>query len=194
MPPAQPSWDTLFDLASSQDGHFSVRQAKELNYSDQLLRHYVHKGRLSRVRRGIYRLVHYPPTDDEDLIVVWLWAERKGVFSHQTALSVHDLSDVLPARRHLTLPDAWRSRRLRVPAGVVLHHSDVPKADRTWFGTVPVTTPIRTLADCISAALSPELVEQAIDTGLSRGLFSNEMVRRVAPNWQPRKTRRGRRR
>ena len=28
---------------------------------------------------------------------VWLWSEQAGVFSHQTALALHDLSDILPA-------------------------------------------------------------------------------------------------
>jgi len=43
------------------------------------------------------------------------------VTSHHTALSLHGLSDVLPAHVHLTVPDAWRQRRLRVPAGIVIH-------------------------------------------------------------------------
>ena len=31
-----------------------------------------------------------------------------GVFSHDTALALHELSDALPARAHLTLPASWR--------------------------------------------------------------------------------------
>jgi len=83
-----------------------------------------------RVRRGVYRLVHFPAGDYEDLTTVWLWSEHMGVFSHQTALALHDLSDVLPSQVHLTLPNTWRSRRLRVPEGVVLHYGDVADSDR----------------------------------------------------------------
>lgn len=48
------------------------------------------------------------------------------MFSHQTALALHDLPDVLPAQIHLTLTDAWRRRRLRVPTDVIIHYSEHP--------------------------------------------------------------------
>lgn len=63
-----------------------------------------------RVRRGVYRLVHFPAGDHEDLTAVWLWSQHEGVFSHETALALHDLSDVLPSRAHLTLPRRSPSR------------------------------------------------------------------------------------
>jgi hypothetical protein len=59
-----------------------------------------------------------------------------------------------------------------VPTGVVLHHSDVDEADRGWFDAVPVTAPLRTLADCSAASLSPDLLEQAVRDALSRGLVT----------------------
>jgi predicted transcriptional regulator of viral defense system len=99
-----------------------------------------------RVRRGIYRLVHSPLGEHEELVVAWLWSEHAGVLSHQSALALHGLSDVLPAHVHLTLPLAFRSRRLRVPADLVLHHADVPPEDRSWFGAIP-TTQRATLAE-----------------------------------------------
>ena len=78
-----------------------------------------------RVRRGVYRVVHFPASEHEDLIVLWLWAGQVGVFSHETALALHDLSDALPGKVHMTVPSSWRRRRLRIPAGLVLHFADV---------------------------------------------------------------------
>jgi predicted transcriptional regulator of viral defense system len=92
------------------------------------------------------------------------------------ALFLHGLSDVLPARVHLTLPASWRARRLRVPRGVVLHHADVAKDERAWVDAVPVTAPRRTLADCIEAGVSPDLVEQAIDQAATRGVVPRAAV------------------
>lgn len=128
-------------------------------------------GRIVRVRRGVYRLVHLPATEREELVVLWLWSDRAGVFSHETALALHELSDVLPAKVYMTLPEAWRRRRLRVPDGLVLHHADVGDRDREWLDTVPLTSPQRTLQDCIDAHLSPELVEQAIRQARERGCY-----------------------
>ena len=115
-----PDWDHLFEIGAAQEGLFTARQAAEAGYSPQLLAHHLGAGRMSRVRRGVYRIVHFPAGDHEDLTAIWLWSDREGVFSHQTALALHDLSDVLPAQVHLTLPEGWRKRRLRVPDGVVV--------------------------------------------------------------------------
>jgi predicted transcriptional regulator of viral defense system len=165
-----PSWDDLFDLAVGQDGLFSTAQAAQAGFSPQLLQKHLRAGRVRRVRRGVYRLVHFPPGEHEDLAVVWLWSNRAGVFSHETALSLHVLSDVLPSRVHLTVPSAWSRRRLRVPQGVVLDYGDVANEDRTWVGPVQVTTVRRTLADCIAVGVAPDLVRQAIRQAAERGL------------------------
>lgn len=174
-----PSWDRLFERAVAQEGHFTTRQAEEAGYSPQLLAKYLRGGKIARVRRGVYRIVHYPAGEHEDLVAVWLWAAREGVFSHATALALHGLSDVLPSRVHLTLPASWRGRRLRAPEGVVVHHADVPVEERDHFGPVPATSVSRTLADCARAALSPELLRHAAGQALRRGLVDERDLRPV---------------
>ena len=167
-----PSWDRLFETAAAQEGLFTTRQAAEAGYSPQLLVHYVHAGKAVRLSRGIYRLVHFPAGEHEEMVAAWLWSELAGVISHQTALALHGLSDALPIHVHLTLPTAWRRRRFRVPADVVLHHADVPPEDRAWFGGVPTTNPRRSLNDCAREGLSPELLRQAARQALRRGLVT----------------------
>jgi predicted transcriptional regulator of viral defense system len=184
--PAQtPDWDRLYRTASEQEGLFTTRQAAEAGYSPQLMVHHLHGGRARRVRRGIYRLVHFPPGEHEELVVAWLWSEREGVLSHQTALALHELSDVLPAQVHLTLPASWRRRRFRVPPGVVLHHAELPAEDRTWSGAVPVTSVRRSLEDCASAGLTPELLRQAARQALGRGLVAPDDLAAVAAALAP---------
>jgi predicted transcriptional regulator of viral defense system len=173
---SKPDWDRLFETALTQEGFFTTRQAHDAGFSPQLLVHYVQAGKAVRVRRGIYRLVHFPAGDNEELVIAWLWSEAAGVVSQQSALALHGLSDALPAQIHLTLPEAWRRRRFRVPAGVVLHHADVPPGDRGWFGALPLTNPRRTLSDCARSGVSPELLRQAAQQALRRGLVGrNEL-------------------
>ncbi len=181
----RPSWDRLFEIAAGQAGYFTTKQAQEAGYSTHLLRKHTHAGRVARSRRGIYRLVHFPASDHEELVTAWLWSEQAGIISHQTALSLHRLSDVLPAQVHLTLPDAWRRRRLRVPAGVVLHYADVLPEDRSWFGSAPITSPRRTLNDCARDALSPEMLRQASLQALRRGLVSKADLGNVETALEP---------
>src|SRR5258707_793273 len=170
--PDHPDWNRLFETAASQQGLFTTQQAAEAGYSPQLLVHYVQSGRAVRVRRGIYRLVHFPAGEQEELVAAWLWSERAGGVSHQTALAPPRLSDALPSHIHLTLPSAWRRPRFRVPVGVVLHHADLSPEDRDWFGAVPITTPGRSLNDCAREGLSPELLHQAAQQALRRGLVT----------------------
>ncbi len=180
-----PDWNQLFQVAASQSGYFTTKQAAEAGYSTHLLRKHIHAGRVTRSQRRIYRLVHFPAAEHEELVTAWLWSEQAGVLSHQTALSLHGLSDVLPAQVHLTLPNAWRGRRFRVPAGVVLHHADVAPEGRSWFGPVPATSADRTLSDCAKSGLSPELLRQAARQALRRGLVKRDELADVETALKP---------
>jgi predicted transcriptional regulator of viral defense system len=178
---AGPSWDQLYETAAAQAGHFTTAQAEAAGYSPQLLAKYLANGRVVRVRRGVYRLTHFPAGELEEFAVVWLWSERAGVFSHETALFLHGLSDALPSRVHLTLPADWRRRRLRVPDGVATHFGEVAGADRGWVGPVPVTAVARTLVDCAEAGVAPEMVRDAMEQAIERGMIRKGSVPRLAP-------------
>lgn len=160
----------------TQAGYFTTSQAADCGFSRPLLHHHSSANRFERVAHGIYRLVQFPPGENEDLVVAWLWSGREGTFSHETALALHELSDALPAVKHLTTPRSWNRRRIRVPPGVVLHHADLPAKAIAWKGPVPVTTPIRTVADCVGDDVDPGLLAQAIEQGLQRGLFDRDRL------------------
>jgi predicted transcriptional regulator of viral defense system len=180
-----PDWNHLYETASAQEGLFTTRQAAEAGYSPQLIAHHIRAGKFLRVSRSIYRLVHYPASEHEELVTAWLWSERCGVISHQSALALHGLSDILPARVHLTLPATWTHRRLRVPPDTVLHYADVPSEERTWFGAVPITSPRRALNDCAKDGLSPELLKHAARQALRRGLATKHELGEVKRALKP---------
>jgi predicted transcriptional regulator of viral defense system len=180
-----PNWPGLLALAVAQAGYVTTTDAAALGFSPELLIHHVSAGRLERVRRGIYRVVHLPAADDEDLVVIWLWAKRRGVFSHRTALALHQLSDLLPAQVDLTLPEADAGRRLRVPDGLRLHHAEVADADRVWIGHVPVSSVLRTLQDCAALPIAPDLLAQALREAEQRGLARRADLDRIAAGISP---------
>jgi predicted transcriptional regulator of viral defense system len=175
----RPDWDRLFEAAVGQDGHFTTKQAAEAGYYPQLLLKYLKNGRITRVRRGVYRIVHFPAGEHEDLATIWLWSEKAGVFSHETALMLHQLSDALPRKVNLTVPLDWAKRRLRVPKGVLIHHSDISPSERVEIGPVPATSVLRTLLDCIDAHVSPELVDAAVRQARERGLLDKSAMKVV---------------
>jgi len=58
----------------------------------------------------------------------------------------------------------------------MLHYDDVGKGDLTWKGPVPLTIALRSVLDCKLAAVTPDIVRQAIRQGLRRGLFTREAL------------------
>ena len=171
--PAQDSpWRALFKLAAKQEGFFSARQATSAGCSQQLLAKYLTSGRVERVQRALYRIVDFPAGEHEGLVAVWLWSRNEGVFSHETALFLHSLSDALPIRAHITLPRAWKTRMIQIPEDVAMYYGDVADSDRAWVGSLPVTTVRRTLSDCLHTSVAPELVAQASMQAAERGLIT----------------------
>jgi predicted transcriptional regulator of viral defense system len=186
---AKPSWDLLYQAAAEQRGYFTTRQAEQAGYSSQLLLKYLKNGRVVRTRRSVYRLVHFPAGDHEELMVLWLWSAERGVFSHQTALWLHGLSDLPPAEEHLTLPAEWSARRLRVPAGAKLHFADLEPVDWTWDNGIPVTSRQRTVDDCATCPMPPELLsvaQERVPNLRPEPHASAARVRALAPPWSDR--------
>ena len=175
----KPDWERLYEIAAAQDGYFSTRQAADAGYSRPLLHHHVQAGRIQRIRHGIYRLAQFPPSDHEDLVVIWLWSNQQGVFGYETALTLQNLSDVMPSKVHLILPLAWQARRFRIPKGVVLHYGNISENERMWVGSVPITNTARTLTDCSNASVAPDFVRDAFEEAADRGLIGRDSVPEV---------------
>ncbi|MDP2955859.1 MAG: hypothetical protein Q8N53_05520 [Longimicrobiales bacterium] len=104
-----------------------------------------------------------------------MWPQgTTGVLSHETALSLMELSDVNPARIHMTLPLGYRVRRRQPPRVLVLHWADVPEEAIGSIEGVPVTKAARTIRDCARTHIGPALLRQAIDDGIRTGWLSRQ--------------------
>ena len=101
-----------------------------------------------------------------------------GVVSHESALTIHELSDVSPARVHVTLPSAVRIRR-QVPKGLVIHYADLVPEDVERVEGVPVTTPERAIRDAHASHVGNDLVAQAIADGRRSGALSTSVANRL---------------
>lgn len=160
--------DNLYPIISDQGGYFSARQARDAGIPYPLLSHYVKSGRIERVRHGVYRLVYFPETPYADFFIAWLSAGEKAVISHQSALFLYDLTDLMPVEIDLTVPRT-ASRRL---AGVRLHTARLDPEEITRREGLPVTTLPRTLIDLVRSGTPTEWIEQAVRQALERGLIS----------------------
>lgn len=171
-----PDADALFTIAEGQAGYFTTAQAGEAGYSRQLVAHHAAAGNFKRVSQGVYRMARYPGTPREDLYIAWLRAGPDAVVSHDSALDVYGLSDVMPSEIHLTLPRTSSRRR----TGIRMHTTSLDPAEVTSRDGLPITTVARTIVDVIRAGTSAEHVGQAIDEALTRGMVTEKELQAQA--------------
>lgn len=175
----------LFELVDAQQGFFTAKQAKGVGYFEQSIGYHINAGNWIREYRGIYRLANYPQTERPDLVLWYLWSQNRkeepqGVYSHETALALHDLSDVNPNRLHMTVPKGFR-RNSSIPKILNIHVDDILPSDIRQMHGVAVTGPMRTILDVVrDETLSDDLLRQAVSEALSRGLITRHQVREVS--------------
>lgn len=184
-----PSWTQLYAYAQGQAGFFTTKDAAEHHIGTALLTHHVRTGKLVHAARGVFRFAQYPPFERDELVPLWLWSDRQGIFSHETALSLLAVSDLAPTHVDLTVPASWRRRRLRVPAGLMLHFADVAASERSSWGPLPCTGLVRTLNDCVEAGVEEQFLAQAVSEAVRRGQLladDRERLRSELRRWMPR--------
>ena len=173
----------LHAVAVTQGGYFTAKQAREAGYSYPHLAYHLKSRNFERVGHGLYRLPEIPASEDDELIRLALWSRDRGdavqgVISHETALALHGLSDVMPPRVHLTVPPAFRKR---APRGCVLHRARLAPDDVAERDGFRVTTPLRTLLDVASATtVSKEQLDKAVADALERGLVRRSRLETAA--------------
>jgi predicted transcriptional regulator of viral defense system len=170
--------EALVAIAALQHGYFTAHQALLAGYAYPRQHYHVHTGDWERVARGIFRLRDYPLPEREDLIVLSLMShDRSGqpqaVFSHETALALHDLGDVNPARIHLTVPPSFRRQ---LPPGIVIHRAIVSADEREERDGYHVTTPLRTLTDIAATPASWPALESAVRDALRAGMVRRRQL------------------
>ena len=185
----------LYEIAEVRQGFFTTKQAKAAGFAENTHPYHVQAGNWIREYRGIYRLASFPRGERPDLMLWSLWSRNRGesvqgVYSHQTALSLYDLSDVMPAKLHMTVPRSFR-RNSEIPRVLVLHFADLGQSNIGNAHGVRVTKPIRTILDLLEGGDVPlATLRQALNEGLRQGLIRRSEVaearKRFAGNKQVR--------
>jgi len=172
----KPDYDSLYEIAENQAGYFTASQAREVGFSWERLSSNTKKGLFLRAARGVYRLVRFPGSAYEDLFVAWLRTGQKAVISHESALSLYDLTEVLPSEIHVIVPETSSRRR----KGIRQHTNQLAPDEIAHREGLPVTTVARTIADVSVSGLAEEQIQLAIRESLRRGLTSQDELLRHA--------------
>src|SRR5579864_5473081 len=158
---AAPRYTDLEKLALGHGGYFDRADAQSHGVTDVALRRGRAKGRYERVYPGTYRMAIAPTSPHDELLLAWVWSNYRGVISHESALALYGLSDLLPSQVHLTVPldfrrasGPFRTHRLREP---------LPASDQTMYEGLPVTTAARSIVDAAAGGADPVQIEKAMD-------------------------------
>lgn len=130
-------------------------------------------GRYRRAWRGVYRLAHFPDSPRDEVMAAWMVVGReKAVVSHETALQVYDLSDVVPGKIHITIPRGSRAGGARTPSAVQIHTTRAPflPGEVVQRDGLRVSSPARAIVDAAVAGMMPDQVVRAAVEALERGL------------------------
>lgn len=147
--------------AAGQLDLITTAQALKCGLSKDQLKRMVRKGRLLRPFPSVFSTIPDIDCARRAALAACLAAGPAAVASHRSAGWIWDLLEIPPAMPEITVP---RDRRRRI-SGVVVHNTDLQRADRTKRIPIPVTSVARTLVD-LSSSLSRDELEGAVDRGI----------------------------
>lgn len=96
-------------LLKKNNGVIETYQVEEMGINNKILTRMIEKGVIERVARGVY--IGEDTLEDKYFITQAIC--KKGVFSHETALYFHDLSDRTPIKYQLTIPSYYNTKLLK---------------------------------------------------------------------------------
>jgi len=166
----------LETLALQQGGYFRREDAHAYGISDRMLSYHTRTGRFEHVLPGVFRLASAPISANDDLLLAWVWSRYRGAISHESALALYGLSDLMPTRVHLTVPPHER-RRTNL---FVLHRARLAADEVAPYGGVRATRPARAIVEAAAVGADPEQIQRAIHQALDRALMTPDQLRAAA--------------
>lgn len=143
--------EKLRALLMQKEGTVTTAEANKIGISNERLRLLVKSGELERAAFGVYVL----PDEFIDKMYIAQLKRPKIIYSHETALFLHDLTDRDPISYAVTVPAGYNIAQLRKERFTVysikreLHDLGVTKLT-TMFGYIVIVYGLeRTICDCL---------------------------------------------
>lgn len=141
----------LWSVLNQNGGIVTTAQANEVGVSNERLRLLVKSDHLRRLTFGVYIL----PDELVDKMYIAQIRRPKIIYSHETALFLHGLSDRDPINYSVTVPTGYNASRLQEDGFTVfmikreLHEIGVTKSTTMFGNSITVYGMERTICDCM---------------------------------------------
>lgn len=97
------------ELLKYNKGILRASEAKEAGVAYKTLQRMYQAGEIEKLEQGLYM----DPDQMEDEYLLTQYRCKKGIFSHETALYFHELTDRTPFQLMLTIPSGYNTRLLK---------------------------------------------------------------------------------
>jgi predicted transcriptional regulator of viral defense system len=141
----------LQSVLTQNNGTITTKEANRSGISNERLRLLVRSGELERLARGVYSL----PENFIDNMFVYQLSRPSIIYSHETALFLHNLTDRDPVSYSVTVPTGYGvSRLLRDGLSVFtvkrqLFELGVSEVKTVFGNTIRAYNLERTICDCV---------------------------------------------
>lgn len=150
--------NSIIDMARAEGGLLTATSVTEAGIPRRLLTEAVNRGDLRKITRGLYAL---PDVWEDDYLVAQHRFGR-GIFSHATALFLHNMTDITPTALTMTFPHGYNAASAR-KAGIIARTItpallELGKANvKTFMGSEVVAYDVeRTLCDIVRGQALPD--------------------------------------
>lgn len=99
----------LKDIINKHDGIITTNLVEQKGIHREYLNSLVKEGKIERISHGIY----ITPDAWEDMLYINQLKREKMIYSHETALYLHDLTDRDPLHYIVTVPQGYNSLKLK---------------------------------------------------------------------------------
>ncbi len=167
----------LIELAISQGGYFTAKQALKFGYSYRAQNYYVETKQWLKEDRALYRFSFLPILKEDELIKAYFWSRDKkdipqAVISHESALSVHGLGEIISDKVNLTVPKSFRKK---APRKYLIHKADLTNKEIEKRDSFKVTNVVKTIID-VTENVDPEQLKKIVEDAYKKGLISQREI------------------
>ena len=150
-------YDDIYEIASDNYGLITSEQAREISVSDKEMSRLTKDGRLRRLGRGVYRIKHYAPSQNDPYAEAVALVGSGSYLYGESVIAMHELAPSNPARIFVATPNRVRKK---LPSSIrVLFQKG--QEEVVEYEGIPSQTITSAILSCRETVMSDRLISAA---------------------------------
>ncbi len=164
----------LIDIIKENNGIILTKSIVEAGIPRQYLSNFVREGLLERITHGVY----ISPNTFEDEMYILQSINKRAIFSHETSLYLHGLTDRDPINLSVTVPSGYNASKLKQDGVDVyfikkeLHDLGIMKSKTLYDRPIYIYNKERTICDIVRSRSNIDIA--ILNEGIKRYIEDKE--------------------